>query len=153
VILFDVDCLWVLFVEDECLIFELFLCVFVCEGFELILVCMVVEVFECVVEMLFDVVLFDVMLFDGDGCDVLCEFCKIFDVFVIMFIVWGIEIDCVVGFEFGVDDYVVKLFLGVEVIVCLCAVLRWMCIVFVLVEVLLVIIVGFFMVEFVVWCV
>lgn len=74
--------------------------------------------FQCFVDE-FLLVILDVMLFDIDGfvlCKVVC--CK-FNVLVIMFIVSFDEIDCVVGLELGVDDYIVKFYSLCELLVCI----------------------------------
>lgn len=74
------------------------------------------------VEFFFDFVLFDWMLFGGSGINFIkymkCEemMCNIF---VVMFIVCGEEEDKVCGLEVGVDDYIIKLFLFKELVVCL----------------------------------
>lgn len=41
----------------------------------------------------------------------------IWDILVVMLIVRGEEEDCVCGFEIGVDDYIIKLFLLKELVV------------------------------------
>lgn len=43
--------------------------------------------------------------------------------FIIMFIVKGDEVDCIIGFEMGVDDYLFKLFNLCELLVCVKVVL------------------------------
>lgn len=44
-----------------------------------------------------------------------------------MLIVCGEEIDCVCGLDIGVDDYIVKFFLMIELFVCICVVLWCIC--------------------------
>lgn len=65
------------------------------------------------------------MLFKIDGYIVCSELRKKFSVFIIMLIVCGDIFDCVMGLEFGVDDYVIKFFLLKELEVCICFILCW----------------------------
>lgn len=57
------------------------------------------------------------MFLGCDGIEVCCEVCKKYDMLIIMVIVKDLEIDKVIGLEFGVDDYVMKLFSNCELIV------------------------------------
>lgn len=42
-----------------------------------------------------------------------------------MLLVMGVMLDCVIGLEMGVDDYLVKFFDLCELIVCVCVLLCW----------------------------
>lgn len=67
----------------------------------------------------------DVMLLWMDGLEVCWCLCvKGEMVLIIMLIVKFEEIDKVFGFEFGVDDYIIKLFLMCEFCLCVKVVLR-----------------------------
>lgn len=70
-----------------------------------------------------DLLLFDVMMLKKNGIDMLKELCQIYQILVIMLIVCGSELDCVFGFELGVDDYLFKLFNDCELVVCICVIL------------------------------
>lgn len=108
-------------------------------------------VFDCLCGMCVDFVVFDVGLLDFSGFEVCWWLCMFIDVLVIFLIVWYDEIDWIVGFEIGVDDYVVKLFLLCELVVWVCVILccfYWMVVlelifVIVLVDVLVLVVFGF----------
>src|SRR6476620_10562306 len=72
----------------------------------------------------FDHVTPDVMLPDGDGRDLAREIRKTHDVPIIVLTARGEEMDRVVGFELGADDYVVKPFSARELVARIRAVLR-----------------------------
>lgn len=56
-----------------------------------------------------------------DGIEILCVFCDCGDnILVILLIVWSEINECVVGFDVGVDDYLIKLFEMDEFEVWLC---------------------------------
>lgn len=88
----------------------------------------VIDVFVCYQ---FDLVLLDLMLLQCDGVDLCCELCVSSDVLVIMVIVWVEEIDCLLGLDIGVDDYICKLFSLCEVVVWVMVVLCCYCLDFV----------------------
>lgn len=71
----------------------------------------------------FDLVVFDVMLLEFDGFEVFRWLCVQKQMFVLLFMVCDVIEDKVVGFEFGVDDYLFKLFVYVEFFVCICLLL------------------------------
>lgn len=72
----------------------------------------------------FDVILLDVMMPRMDGFSALKRIREISDTPVIMLTARGEEYDKVLGFEFGVDDYVVKPFSSKEVMLRINAILR-----------------------------
>lgn len=74
---------------------------------------------------MYDLLLFDFGLLKCDGIDVLCMLCGCgFVLLVLIVIVCDVVVDCVKGFDVGVDDYFVKLFdfdeLGVWMCVLIC---------------------------------
>lgn len=73
----------------------------------------------------YELIVFDVMLFDIEGWKILFllrEFGKF--IFVFFLIVCDYVNDRVKGFELGVDDYLVKLFVFVEFFVRVCILIR-----------------------------
>lgn len=72
----------------------------------------------------FDIILMDVMMPELDGFSAVKEIRKISDVPVIMLTARGEEYDKVLGFEVGVDDYVVKPFSSKEIMLRVGAILR-----------------------------
>lgn len=81
-------------------------------------------VFVVLVSVLYDVMVFDFLLFDVDGFDLFLCLCNDGVILlVLIFIVCdGVE-DCIFGFDWGGDDYFVKLFVLGELEVCLCVLL------------------------------
>ena len=72
----------------------------------------------------FDIVIMDVIMPELDGFSAVREIRKISDVPVIMLSARGGEYDKVIGFELGVDDYVVKPFSSKEIMLRIGAILR-----------------------------
>ena len=72
----------------------------------------------------FDIVIMDIMMPEMDGFSAVREIRKFSDVPVIMLSARGEEYDKVLGFELGVDDYVVKPFSSKEIMLRIAAVLR-----------------------------
>ncbi len=72
----------------------------------------------------FDVIIMDIMMPELDGFSAVKEIRKISDVPVIMLSARGEEYDKVLGFELGVDDYVVKPFSSKEIMLRISAILR-----------------------------
>ncbi len=72
----------------------------------------------------FDILLMDVMMPELDGFSAVSEIRKTSDVPVIMLTARGEEYDKVLGFEIGVDDYVVKPFSSKEIMMRVGAILR-----------------------------
>lgn len=69
----------------------------------------------------YELIILDVMLFDIDGWKILLLLWEFNNyILVFFFIVCDYVNDCVKGLEFGVDDYLVKLFVFVELLVCVC---------------------------------
>lgn len=67
----------------------------------------------------YDVVIFDFILFGIDGFDILCEWCdKGCYELVLIFIVCDVFSQWVEGLCLGVDDYLCKFFVLIEVVVC-----------------------------------
>lgn len=82
------------------------------------------EAVELCRENKFDIVLMDVMMPKLDGFSAVKEIKKIYDIPVIMLSARGEEYDKVLGFELGVDDYVVKPFSSKEIMLRINAILR-----------------------------
>ena len=72
----------------------------------------------------FDIVIMDVMMPEMDGFSAVKEIRKSSDVPVIMLTARGEEYDKIIGFELGVDDYVVKPFSSKEIMLRVGAILR-----------------------------
>lgn len=72
----------------------------------------------------FDIVIMDVMMPKLDGFSAVKEIRKMYDIPVIMLSARGEEYDKVLGFELGVDDYVVKPFSSKEIMLRIHAILR-----------------------------
>jgi len=72
----------------------------------------------------FDIIIMDVMMPDLDGFSAVKEIRKNHDTPVIMLTARGEEYDKVLGFEVGVDDYVVKPFSSKEIMLRINAILR-----------------------------
>lgn len=85
-----------------------------------------------VVEEQLDLIVLDWMLFNVSGIEICC--CvkvdlQIWQILIIMLFVCLEEVDWVCGLEIGVDDYVVKFYLVVELMVWLCMQLCCICLV------------------------
>lgn len=79
--------------------------------------CLGKEVFYSV---FYDVVILDLMLSGMDGWDILCEWCeKGKQELVLILMVCDVLVECVEGLCLGVDDYLCKFFVFIEVVVCL----------------------------------
>jgi len=72
----------------------------------------------------FDIVIMDVMMPEMDGFTAVKEIRKSSDVPVIMLSARGEEYDKILGFELGVDDYIVKPFSSKEIMLRIAAILR-----------------------------
>ena len=72
----------------------------------------------------FDIIIMDIMMPEMDGFSAVQEIRKISDTPVIMLSARGEEYDKVLGFEIGVDDYVVKPFSSKEIMLRINAILR-----------------------------
>ena len=72
----------------------------------------------------FDIVIMDIMMPEMDGFSAVKEIRKISDMPVIMLSARGEEYDRIMGFELGVDDYVVKPFSSKEIMLRINAILR-----------------------------
>jgi len=72
----------------------------------------------------FDIIIMDIMMPELDGFAAVKEIRKTSDVPVIMLSARGEEYDKVLGFEYGVDDYVVKPFSSKEIMLRIAAILR-----------------------------
>ena len=72
----------------------------------------------------FDMIIMDIMMPELDGFSALKEIRKKSDVPVIMLSARGEEYDKILGFELGVDDYVVKPFSSKEIMMRVAAILR-----------------------------
>ncbi|MDR2701750.1 MAG: response regulator transcription factor [Spirochaetaceae bacterium] len=72
----------------------------------------------------FDIIIMDIMMPELDGFAAVKEIRKTSDVPIIMLSARGEEYDKVLGFEYGVDDYVVKPFSSKEIMLRIAAILR-----------------------------
>jgi len=72
----------------------------------------------------FDIVIMDIMMPELDGFAAVKEIRKTSDVPIIMLSARGEEYDKVLGFEYGIDDYVVKPFSSKEIMLRIAAILR-----------------------------
>jgi len=73
---------------------------------------------------IFDIIIMDVMMPEMDGFSAVREIRKNSDVPVIMLSARGEEYDKILGFELGIDDYVVKPFSSKEIMLRISAILR-----------------------------
>lgn len=118
----------ILLVEDD-LLFGDGICVGLClEGdiVEWVIDGVVVENVLVIDE--FDLLVFDIGLLCCSGLDILCNLCyQGWFILVLLFIVWDKVVDWVVGFDSGVDDYLIKFFdfdeLQVWVCVLICCII------------------------------
>lgn len=110
----------VIVVDDDVSICDVIVDYLLLYGYQ---VCVVVDVIvldvllqvEC-----FDLIIFDWMMFGEDGLLVCC-WLQVWVILILMLLVMGVVLDCVIGLEMGVDDYLVKLF-------DLCELLVWVCV-------------------------
>jgi len=83
-----------------------------------------IEAVEACKKEQFDIVIMDIMMPELDGFSAVKEIRKNSDVPIIMLSARGEEYDKVLGFEYGVDDYVVKPFSSKEIMLRITAILR-----------------------------
>ncbi|WP_034551781.1 response regulator transcription factor [Carnobacterium funditum] len=94
------------------------------EGYEVTEASNGMEAVEIFKKTEFDIIIMDVMMPELDGFSAVKEIRKSSDVPVIMLTARGEEYDKVLGFELGVDDYVVKPFSSKEIMLRVNAILR-----------------------------
>ena len=82
------------------------------------------EAVEACVKDSFDIILLDIMMPELDGFSALKEIRKSSDVPVIIMSAKGEEYDKIIGFELGIDDYVVKPFSSKEIMLRISSILR-----------------------------
>ena len=82
------------------------------------------EALEACAKEKFDIIIMDIMMPELDGFSTVKEIRKTSDVPVIMLSARGEEYDKVLGFELGIDDYVVKPFSSKEIMLRIAAILR-----------------------------
>ena len=82
------------------------------------------EAVEACKKQRFDIIIMDIMMPEMDGFSAVKEIRKFSDVPIIMLSARGEEYDKVLGFEYGVDDYVVKPFSSKEIMLRIAAILR-----------------------------
>lgn len=107
----------ILLVEDDKNIWEMVYDFLISENYFVKIVIdgnIVIEIFK---NYLFDIILLDLMLLKFSGFEVLKYIWSVSVVFVIIIIVKDSDIDKMLGFNFGVDDYIIKFFLIVELFV------------------------------------
>jgi two-component system, OmpR family, response regulator ResD len=83
-----------------------------------------IEAVEACKKEQFDIIIMDIMMPELDGFTAVKEIRKTSDVPIIMLSARGEEYDKVLGFEYGVDDYVVKPFSSKEIMLRISAILR-----------------------------
>jgi DNA-binding response OmpR family regulator len=83
-----------------------------------------IEAVEACKKEKFDIIIMDIMMPELDGFAAVKEIRKTSDVPIIMLSARGEEYDKVLGFEYGVDDYVVKPFSSKEIMLRITAILR-----------------------------
>ncbi len=94
------------------------------EGYEVFEACNGMEAVELCKSQTFDIIIMDVMMPELDGFSAVKEIRKTADTPVIMLSARGEEYDKILGFELGVDDYVVKPFSSKEIMLRINAILR-----------------------------
>ena len=94
------------------------------EGYETAEACNGIEAVGACSKESFDIIIMDVMMPELDGFSAVKKIRKTSDVPVIMLSAKGEEYDKILGFEVGVDDYIVKPFSSKEVMLRIGAILR-----------------------------
>jgi DNA-binding response OmpR family regulator len=94
------------------------------EGHEVVEASNGIEAIEACKKESFDIIIMDIMMPELDGFSAVKEIRNFSDVPVIMLSARGEEYDKVLGFELGVDDYVVKPFSSKEIMLRISAILR-----------------------------
>ena len=94
------------------------------DGHEATEACNGIEAIETCKKEQFDIVIIDIMMPELDGFSAVKEIRKNSDVPIIMLSARGEEYDKVLGFEYGIDDYVVKPFSSKEIMLRIAAILR-----------------------------
>lgn len=94
------------------------------EGYEVAEASNGMEAVEACEKEVFDIIIMDIMMPELDGFSAVKEIRKTSDTPVIMLSARGEEYDKVLGFEVGVDDYVVKPFSSKEIMMRINAILR-----------------------------
>ncbi len=94
------------------------------EGHEVVEVADGMEAVEICKQSSFDIIIMDIMMPELDGFSAVKEIRKTSDTPVIMLSARGEEYDKVLGFEVGIDDYVVKPFSSKEIMMRINAILR-----------------------------
>lgn len=116
--MFKVENVLILIVDDEKVIVDMVKCVFVKEGYYNIkIVGSVEEVIEFVKYEIVDLFVLDVMMEGMFGFEVCIEIWNYIDVLIFFLIVWFFDVDKLLGFVLGVDDYIIKLFNLFELVV------------------------------------
>jgi DNA-binding response OmpR family regulator len=94
------------------------------DGHETSEACNGIEAVELCKKEQFDIIIMDIMMPELDGFATVKEIRKTSNVPIIMLSARGEEYDKVLGFEYGVDDYVVKPFSSKEIMLRIAAILR-----------------------------
>jgi DNA-binding response OmpR family regulator len=94
------------------------------DGHEATEACNGMEAVEACKNEQFDIIIMDIMMPELDGFSTVKEIRKTSDVPIIMLSARGEEYDKVLGFEYGIDDYVVKPFSSKEIMLRIAAILR-----------------------------
>ncbi|MDD2371581.1 MAG: response regulator transcription factor [Firmicutes bacterium] len=94
------------------------------EGHEVIEASNGMEAIECCRKEKFDIIIMDIMMPELDGFSAVKEIRKTTNTPIIMLSARGEEYDKVLGFELGIDDYVVKPFSSKEIMLRIQAILR-----------------------------
>lgn len=97
------------------------------EGYQVTEACDGMEAVELCRKDRFDIIIMDAMMPELDGFSAVKEIRKVQDTPVIMLTARGEEYDKILGFEVGVDDYVVKPFSSKEIMLRISAILRRTC--------------------------
>lgn len=113
----DENILCIFIVEDELKFGQLLIDYLQVVGYVFVLINYGDKVLFYVCQMLLYLILLDLMLFGIDGLMLCWEICCFFDVLVVMVMVKIEEIDCLLGLEIGVDDYICKFYSFWEVVV------------------------------------
>ena len=114
----------ILIVDDEAGLRSVIMRYAVFEGYEVTEASDGMEAVELCRAETFDIIIMDVMMPELDGFSAVREIRKVQDTPVIMLTARGEEYDKILGFEVGVDDYVVKPFSSKEIMLRINAILR-----------------------------
>lgn len=100
----------ILVVEDDFILNKILLYNLIEDGYIIILKFIVKFVLKFIFECEFDLIILDINLLDKSGFELCNEIKENYNILIIFLIVNDMECDMIKGYEFGVLDYIIKLF-------------------------------------------